>query len=202
MEKKITGATSYKGLTAQQHDDAIKIFENFLTEIRPSRVLEIGTAGGGFILAIRDILNNIGLESSPIKTFDVYECNWYNVLRENNIEVNIENIFDHSYFNLEKPERIVPFIQEEGTTLVLCDGGFKIGEFNSITPYLKVGDFIMAHDYSSDLNYFNEHINNKIWNWCEIKDSDIDEVSNFHNLIKYDSETFQKVVWTCRKKIK
>jgi cephalosporin hydroxylase len=44
---KITGHTSYKGLTAQQHTNVFDVFRNFLSEIRPKRILEIGTAGGG-----------------------------------------------------------------------------------------------------------------------------------------------------------
>jgi cephalosporin hydroxylase len=197
----ITGHTAYKGLTAQQHINAFDVFKKFLNEIKPSRILEIGTAGGGFTLFLRDTLNEVGLTDTPIKTFDIYDCNWYDQLRNNNIEVNVENIFDHSYFNLEKPEKIVPFIQEEGTTLVLCDGGHKIGEFNMISNYLKIGDFIMAHDYTCNTEYFQENILNKIWNWCEITDSHIEESCIKNNLEKYNEEEFQSVVWTCRKKI-
>lgn len=39
------------------------------------------------------------------------------------------------------------FIKREGTTLILCDGGSKINEFNILSKYLKSGDIIMAHDY-------------------------------------------------------
>ncbi len=54
---KVTGHTSYKGLTAQQHNDAFDVFKTFLTEIKPKRILEIGTAGGGLTLFIRHTLN-------------------------------------------------------------------------------------------------------------------------------------------------
>lgn len=200
--KTITGHTAYKGLTAQQHEDAFEVFKKFITEIKPKRILEIGTAGGGFTLFLRDVLNGIGLADSKIKTFEVLECNWYERLRNEDIEVLIENIFDYSYLHLEKPEKIVPFIREDGTTLVLCDGGYKIGEFNSISDYLKTGDYIMAHDYSCDIEYFNNNVLNKIWNWCEIMDSSIESACLKNNLEKYNEEEFQKVVWTCRKKIK
>ncbi len=85
---KVKGHTSYKGLTAQQHNDAFDVFKTFITEIKPKRVLEIGTAGGGLTLFIRDTLNEIGLQDTPIKSFDVVECQWYNDIRKENVEIN------------------------------------------------------------------------------------------------------------------
>jgi cephalosporin hydroxylase len=196
----IIGHTSYKGYTAQQHGDAFDVFKEFLKEIKPSQILEIGTAGGVFTLFLREALNEIGLESTKIKSFDVLPCNWYDTIRENNVEIIVENIFDHSYMNLEKPEKVVPFIQQDGVTLVLCDGGFKIGEFRMLSPYLKVGDYIMAHDYVDTIENFESNFRDKIWNWCEIKDSDISEACEKNNLTPYNKENFDKVVWVCRKK--
>ncbi len=198
---KVTGHTSYKGLTAQQHNDVFDVFKNFLSEIKPKRILEIGTAGGGFTLFLRETLNELGLEDTPIKSFDVHECPWYDNIREQNVEINIENIFDHSYFNLEKPEKVVPYIQEEGTTLVLCDGGHKIGEFNMLTPFIKVGDFIMGHDYVDTWTNYKENYVDKIWDWCELEEKYIEQVSIDHNLEHYNKEIFDKVVWVCRKRM-
>jgi hypothetical protein len=197
----VKGHTSYRGYIAQQHDDVFGIFEEFITKIKPNQILEIGTAGGGFILFLRDVLNKIGLENTEIKSFDVLPCLWYDAIRENNIEINIENIFDHPYMSLEKPELVVPFIKQEGTTLVLCDGGFKIGEFRMLSEHLKVGDFIMAHDYIDTVENFEANYKDKIWNWCEIKDSDISEPSEKNNLESYNKENFDKVVWVCRQKV-
>ena len=101
----IKGHTSHKGYIAQQHDDFYEIIKNFISEVRPSRILEIGTAGGGFILAVRDILNDIGLTEVPIKTYEVIDSPHYIELRKHNIEINVENLFDHSYINLVKPEK-------------------------------------------------------------------------------------------------
>jgi cephalosporin hydroxylase len=195
---RIVGHTQYKGYTAQQHDDAFDVFKNFLADIKPKRILEIGTAGGGFTLFLRETLNELGLNDTTIKSFDVVETNWYNTIRENNIEIIIENIFDHSYLNLEKPERIVPYIQSEGTTLVLCDGGHKIGEFNMIAPHIKVGDYIMAHDYIDTWENYLENYVDKIWNWCEIEEKYISKVSENENLVHYNKENFDKVVWVCK----
>lgn len=194
----VKGHTSYKGYTAQQHDNFYPVIKKFLEEVRPARILEIGTAGGGFILAVREILNEIGLENVPIKTFDVVESHYYNELRKYNIEINIENLFDHPYLNLIKPERIVPYIQQEGTTIVFCDGGHKIGEFNSIAPHIKSGDYILAHDYIDTFENYQENFKDKIWNWCEVEEKYIHNVSIKENLEFYNKEEFSKIVWVCK----
>jgi len=199
--KQITGCTTYKGFTAQQHENVFCIFREFLEKINPARVLEIGTAGGGFTLFLRDTLDELGMAAVPIKSFEVHEMTWYDSLREKNIEIIINNIFDQSYLNLEKPEEVVPFIQGEGVTLVLCDGGHKIGEFNELARYLKVGDFIMAHDYVDTWENFKQNYVDKIWNWCEIEEKYIEKVSEQNNLIHYNKEKFDSVVWVCKTKI-
>lgn len=194
----VLGHTTYNGYTAQQHNDFFNVFKKFLTDIKPSRILEIGTAGGGFILAIREILNEIGLNHVPIKSFEVINQTFYDELRDKNIEIIIDNIFDHSYLNLIKHESIVPYIQSEGITLVFCDGGHKIGEFNSIAPHIKKGDFIMAHDYVDTWENYKNNFVDKIWNWCEIEEKYISEVSKKENLEFYNKEEFDKIVWVCK----
>ena len=198
----IKGHTEYKGYTAQQVDNFYPTIRKFLEEVRPARVLEIGTAGGGFILAVREILNEIGLSNVPIRTFDVIESPYYEKLRTHNIEINIENIFDHAYVNLVKPERIVPYIQEEGTTIVFCDGGHKIGEFNSIAPHIKTGDYILAHDYIDTWENYRTNFKEKIWDWCEVEEKYIVEVSLREGLEFFNKEEFDKIVWVCKKKVK
>lgn len=194
----VKGHTSYKGFTAQQHDNFYPIIKDFLEKVKPSRILEIGTAGGGFILAVREILNEMGLNDVPVRTFDVIDHPYYNNLRESNIEVNIENIFDHSYLNLEKPERIIPYIQEEGTTVVFCDGGHKIGEFNTIAPHIKKGDYILAHDYVDTWENYQQNYKEKIWDWCEVEEKYISEISIKENLEFFNKEEFDKIVWVCK----
>lgn len=189
----VTGHTSYEGLTVQQHKDVFKVFEQFLKDIKPARILEIGTAGGGLTLFLRHQLPN-----TPIVTFEVFDRDYYQTLKDNNIEVRIENIFNKAYNALEKPEAIEPYIQQEGITLVLCDGGHKIGEFNAIAPLLKKGDFIMAHDYIAEWDDFQENYRDKIWDWCEIEEKYISEVSEEQNLVHYNQENFSKVVWVCK----
>jgi len=67
-----------------------------------------------------------------------------------------------------------------------------------LSNYLKVGDFILAHDYAENKENFEEKIKLKIWNWHEIQFSDIKEACEKNNLDNFQKEIFENVVWTCR----
>jgi hypothetical protein len=198
---KIESRIDYKGFMAMQHKNTFAVFENFLKETKPSSILEIGTAEGGFIFGIRDILNKIGLENTKIRTFDIYENEKRNSLVNFNVELYLENIFDINY-NLIKPELIIPFIQQSGTTLVFCDGGNKAKEFNVLSEYLKIGDIIMAHDYIDTRENYLNNFEGKIWSAHEIGEPDIEKCCKTYNLIPFHQDLFQNIVWACRKKIK
>jgi hypothetical protein len=90
------------------------------------------------------------------------------------------------------------YINKEGQTLVLCDGGNKPAEFKYLAKMLKPGDIIMAHDYCVDDEYFNSYIRDHVWAWCEIKFADIQESTK--ELTPHLAELFQEAVWTCWKK--
>lgn len=197
----IIGATSYADLSAQQVDHFKSVFEKFITEIEPVRILEIGTAGGGLTLALNDIMNTLNIPFT-IRTYDVYDQSWYWRLEVEGIEVRIENIFNHEYNAIlpEKIDEIRNFIQGEGVTLVMCDGGSKLNEFKCLSEFLKPGDFIMAHDYAESPAIFEEKIFGIIWNWMEINGEQIAETCEKHNLQDYMKEEFENIVWACKVK--
>ena len=185
-------------LTMQQKPEVSGAFEKLLKEIKPKQIVEIGTACGGTTLSIRETLDEIGLEKTDIKSFEVKEHKWFPEMRKRNIEIIVENIFSHSYKEIEKPEMVESFIGREGTTLVLCDGGSKVNEFIILSKYLKSGDIIMAHDYVDTKENFLENYRDKIWNWREIGEEDIKETCEKYNLKSFMKETFDKVVWVCK----
>ena len=192
-------STKHKmNLTAQQNPNVFDAFKKLLDEYKPKRVLEIGTAGGGTIQFIRDYLDEIGLTDTTIKSFEVKEHKWYADMRKTGIDIIIENIFTHSYREIEKPEYVEDYIKSEGHTLVLCDGGSKINEFKILAPYLKVGDVIMAHDYVDTKENFLENYKDKIWNWREIGEDHIQETCEKYNLKPFLQEHFNKAVWVCK----
>lgn len=198
----ITGWHAYKGTTILQHSDISEKLKNLFTEIKPARVLEIGTSYGGLTLLVRDLLDEVELVNSDFRSYDVMETNRYHLEEAINngakIDLRIKNVFNHQYDDLIEVDEIQSYIQQPGTTIVLCDGGSKKNEVNILSKYLKTGDIIMAHDYSPNSEYFEEHIRDKIWNWHEIQDSDIEETVNKYNLKPFMQEEFQKVVWVCK----
>lgn len=196
----VTGWFNYQGIVVQQHENVEKTFKSLFDTIKPKRILEIGTASGGLTLLIRDILNEISLTETQIRSYDVVEKHGLTPHINNgvNIEVIIKDVFNHSYNDLIEIDEIQSYIQKEGVTIILCDGGSKKNEFRILSDYLKVGDVIMAHDYSPNEDYFQEHINNKIWNWLEIQDSDINDSCIKNNLVPYMEDDFRQVVWVCK----
>jgi hypothetical protein len=190
--------SSYLGHGAQQNPHAYEVFYNFLETVKPVRILEIGTAFGGLTTFLRLVCNDLGL-STKIRSYETHDgFTHYDSIREMDIDIRIEDIFQPIYTAVKQDA--IDYIQEDGITIVLCDGGNKIHEYNLLTPFIKTGDFILAHDYASNKEDFEQNINMKFWNWHEIQDSDIEEVSNTNNLEPFMQDDFRKAVWVCKVK--
>lgn len=200
QKKQVTGFTAYKGIMLQQHEDYQTVFSKLLETTKPARILEIGTGAGGLTLFLRDKLNEIGLKETYILSYDVNTTNFdSNVHDLTNLELSKENLFGGgNEFILERKDLIEPYIKSEGLTIVLCDGGNKIKEFNQISPLLKSGDIIMAHDYCDNRELFESDYKDKIWNWCEIQQNDIQKTCDQENLEDFMKEDFNKIVWVCK----
>jgi hypothetical protein len=181
------GGGLYKGIFTQQNKNFYPAFEKLFAQENIVRVLEIGTATGGFIRAVRD------LTDAQIITYDILETKHKATLEENNISVNVKSVFDDY-------ETVEEYISGKGQVLVLCDGGNKIKEFDVFSKLLKSGDIIMAHDYSYDENLYQAYIKNHVWRWCEIQYKDIALAVESNNLEPVLTEDFQEAVWTCWKK--
>jgi cephalosporin hydroxylase len=185
----------FMGHCAQQNPNAFKVFYDFLEKNRPSRILEIGTAMGGFTIFLKITCDELGL-NIPIRSYDIHGRQSYETMIESGIDVRVEDIFTEGYQDVIQDA--VDFIQDDGPTLVLCDGGHKISEFNVLSKFIKSGDYIMAHDYASDDEYFGSHVNGILWNWHEIKDSDIQVAVDQNNLKPFMHDEFQEAVWVCK----
>lgn len=200
----VSGGYAYGYLFMSQSPNAEKVFRFLLEEIKPTMILEIGTFHGGLTLLLRDILDEINLSSTSIITYDINDQEFLKPLVLNKaVDVRTENIFnkDYSAFRDKEAElQISDIIKNGGRTLVLCDGGCKKCEFNIISKYLKINDIIMAHDYAPNEMFFKEHMENKIWDWMEIEDKDIETACKTYNLIPYHQEIAQQAAWLCRVK--
>lgn len=183
-----------------QHTSVYEQFNILIKNIRPLKILEIGTSQGGLTLMLRDILNDNGLTDSVLRTYDIHEPKYLidHIKNGSKIDLRVESIFNYAYNELSNADEVIDFIRSKGTTLVLCDGGSKKNEFRLLSNYLKNGDVIMAHDYAPNEKYFQEHIVNKIWNWLEIQDSDIQDSCIKNNLVPFMDEEFRNVVWVCK----
>ena len=188
--------SAYDGLTCQQNPYAFEAFYTLLKTCRPNRILEIGASLGGFTQYLHHILVELSIECN-IRTYDIYDRYEYKLMREKGIDVRLEDIFSNTYKELTNKEVII-YIQSDGLTLVLCDGGSKIDEFNIFSKLLKNGDIIMAHDYAFDEKTFKRDIDKKYWLWHEISESDIEDAVKEYHLRPYMQQKFNKAVWVCK----
>jgi cephalosporin hydroxylase len=189
--------SAFRGHAAQQSHNAYQVFYDFISEVKPKRILEIGTALGGFTEFLKILSDELNLNIN-ILSYDISERPWYNQMIEKGIDVRVENIFNQDWSNVKQD--VIDFVQQDGITIVLCDGGWKIGEFKIFSKLIKDGDYILAHDYSYDKVTYENEIKNKIWNWCEITESDIESSVIENNLKSYQPDKFSKAVWVCKVK--
>jgi cephalosporin hydroxylase len=189
--------SAFMGHSAQQSHFAYQVFYDFIKETKPKQILEIGTALGGFTEFLKIVLDELNLDCK-ILSYDIHARPWYEDMIKKGIDVRVENIFNENF--TEVISEVVSFVQKEGTTIVLCDGGWKIGEFKIFSRHIKNSDFILAHDYSFSKEVYLNEIKDKIWNWCEITEEDILETSIENNLIPYNQNKFSGCVWVCKKK--
>lgn len=189
--------STYNGWGAQQNYNAFEVFHNFINDVKPKRILEIGTSLGGFTSFLKYTSDKLGIQCDVL-TYDIYEKSWYTELTSMGIDVRIKNIFSEGYTEVD--QEVIDFIQFDGTTIILCDGGDKVREFNILSNYLKSGDFILGHDYAYDKNTFDEKVNRKLWNWYELSEQDIENACDKNNLKDYNREIFESVVWICKQK--
>ena len=185
--------SNYKGLCLQQIKEAMDVFPVLLDKLKPRKIIEIGTGHGGLTLFLRNI-------SKPIEfySFDICEelSKFQQVLIDEGVKINYLNIFKEQVKDwncLEVKDEWVS-IFDETPKLVLCDGGTKKGEFNGLSKYLKPGDVIMLHDYSTSEESFNTL---KVWNWFEVQYSDIKDSCEKYNLQPFMHEEFLNVAWGC-----
>lgn len=191
------GLSAFSNMACQQNHNVFEVFYNFIKEVKPKQILEIGTALGGFTSFLKEVINELDIDTK-ILSYDIHEMNWYKDMIEKGIDVRVENVFDSNYLSVN--QEVIDYIQQDGVTIVLCDGGNKVGEFNILSNYIKDGDFIMAHDYIDNRENFEKNYNGKIWNWHEISDDNIEEACSRNNLKPYNKEIFDSVVWVCKTK--
>ena len=179
----------YKGLVTEQTSLAVNhILPDILKQINPANILEVGTAEGGMTTFLSD-----QCPDSEILTIEILD--FYNYNFRAGVTSVIGNIFSEEILSIASE-----FIKKPGICLVLCDGGNKSREFAFLANYLKVGDYIAAHDYCFSWEVFKSKFQNKIWNYCRITESHIHQICVNHSL-ENKFENSQEGLWIIKQKI-
>ena len=188
----------YKNIKLQQNEYFYNNLSRIIKEIKPKRIIEIGTSFGGTTFLISNTLKELGLNDTLIKSFDIRKSKHYDDIQNDNIEYCLEHIFDYKNEILTKPEYITDFLSKDGVNLILCDGGNKIKEFKLLSGFLKKGDIIMAHDYAPNKEIFEKDYKDKIWNHMEITDKDIEKSVEKYNLKPYRMDIIKETAWVAK----
>ena len=78
-------------LACMQNDFAFDVFDEFIKEVKPSNVIEIGTAQGGLTCFLRSILDKYAPECRLL-SYDIIDRPWFSEFKKHNIDIKIENV--------------------------------------------------------------------------------------------------------------
>jgi hypothetical protein len=169
--------TDFFNLYMSQNKYAVLALDLLLKNMMPNTIIEFGTARGGLtcLLGFWGLINN-----SIVHTYNSNDEYMYvEEFEKLNIKNNIKDLLLQ-----ETKDEIIDIIKNGGKTLIFCDA-LKPIEFAYYAPYLKSGDVITIHDYIENEEIFNEYFLDKIWNWHEVKYTDIKETVEKNNLKPY-----------------
>jgi hypothetical protein len=198
----VFGSFLYKDLSVLQHPNVKEKFNHLLSEKKPSYIIEIGTEFGGLTLILKDLIEELNLDTK-IFTFDIKPIKSLVEHPEFNDKIKVikTDLFYDSPKKLTK--KSISLLNEmtiNGLKIILCDGSKPSEEFNALCEILNEGDIIMLHDYVKNEEEFELNYKNKIWNWHESKYSEIEKSIIKNNLVPYMEENFSSVVWGCFEK--
>lgn len=176
----------YKNHVTMQSPIAVDVFSNFFKYNKFDHIIEIGTAGGGWSIFLKEQSDMMGI---PFTTYDIQDRPTKgNEFRDLDIDFRVRCCFENS-------DEIANIIRGTARIALFCDGGNKIREVNHFSDFLKTGDFIFAHDYAKTFEYFTTDIRGKWWDWCEISDPYIEEAIKKNNLTSFLPSTFERTAW-------
>jgi len=150
------------------------IFKYFINQnIKIGRIIELGTAHGGLSVLFGVFALAYGCKYI---TYDIFDTpNYKDLFNRLDVDFRQKDIFANE-------QEIVEEIQKEDVTILFCDGGNKIKEFNIFSNYLKKGDVILAHDYAENDESYKNYNHNNIWSFYEINYASIKNAVEKNNL--------------------
>lgn len=130
---------SYEGIKIKQSNHILESFPELFKRGQFSRVIEVGVFAGGLSLYISKIAPEVEYLGYDIDRKPLH-------LKAAHLNIKFMDFMADS-------NNIKEYIARNGRCLILCDGGNKLFEFTTISPWLKVNDVIMTHDYLNDLKH-------------------------------------------------
>lgn len=146
MGEKILSLYSTKnptGVTFEVLHEAqtVPMIQELVQKVRPRLIIELGTAGAGMTAVFKDaapkaFIRSFGKSKSPSLGDDQYA---FFDGRTAFIQVDI----------LRQPDVILNCLKWEDRKILYCDGGDKTVEVKLFSRFLKVGDVLGVHDWTS-----------------------------------------------------
>lgn len=178
----------FLGFPMSQNRYAVPAWSHLFEVVQPRQIVEIGTSVGGMtcLLAIAAKQMN-----AMLHTFDI-NVSITDETRETLLRIGCGNVKEWVLDALSTTGVgiIRNILRQDGTSVLMCDGGNKVNEVLTYAPLIKSGDIIAAHDYGGS----------PAWPWEEIKREDVAEVLSKHGIDDFMPEVFTDTGWmVCRK---
>ncbi len=132
------------GLRCDIEPSSFEVMKPMLKEFKPQLIVEFGTLKGGFIKYMAEWYPEV--PKYTVDAFWVLEKREANFFRGNNVGVLITG-------QLFKNELLLPILLSLPLRkFLMCDNGSKTVEILKYAGYLRPGDILAAHDWSSEIN--------------------------------------------------
>jgi len=181
-------STYSMGMPMCQNRLAVPIWSYAIEEMRPDRVIEIGSYNGALATALGLTCKAIG---AKMITYDINRPSEAIVPIGEALGVvfQVASCWD-------RQAEIGALIGSPGPSMVLCDGGDKPRELDTFARYLKTGDVIAAHDYDA-VHEVDSSVPQaeRPWPFSEIVKAQGDEIAAMHNLEPWMQEHFDLAGW-------
>ena len=149
--------TSFLGGLMAQTKEFIPFFEDMVFQrhlygdidnppgLKPARIIEIGTDRGNLSMYFHLLCRSI---NAKFYTYDIVDNTDHSQLK------NAMGLYDSFRLSScwDEEQDIRKLIESPGRTILFCDGGDKIREFNTFASSMKVADIIGCHDWNMEIS--------------------------------------------------
>jgi hypothetical protein len=150
-------------------------------------IVEIGSYNGGLSSYIFDSKK----QNANFTSYDIEPSINMAKQQRNDIDFRIGDCFEENYY-----KEIIELINQNGKTLLICDGGNKTKEFNEFSKYLKKDDVIILHDYKQDTQSWKNAT--EYWQWPYGFETEYDSIKDAiiqNNLEEFNNRNANFFMW-------